>query len=243
MMSKYTVVFLLSLLVLSLFLTYDFLSGGNRNISRERPDFFFGIDVAYGDVEEVKDRIDEVSSYTNLFLIGSTGISSDTAKLNEICQYLFEKDLYFIVYADLPFHLNSLNAVRRKWGEKFLGLEYEDEMGGSQLDGWEYRPVLEAKNYSDAANQFVGRINGYLNTQILPFSPFPSDFHLFTTDYALYWFDYKAGYDVVFAELGWNYSRQLNVVFCRGAATMQNKELGGYDYLDIQPSAIHRVWF
>jgi len=60
----------------------------------------------------------------------------------------------------------------------------------------------------------------------LPFSPFPSDFHLFTADYALYWFDYEAGYDVVLGELGWNYSRQLNVALCRGAATIQNKEWG-----------------
>lgn len=59
-------------------------------------------------------------------------------------------------------------------------------MGGSQLDSWEYRPVLEAENYADAANQFARSINGYLNMQILPFSPFPSDFYLFTVDYALY---------------------------------------------------------
>jgi hypothetical protein len=49
---------------------------------------------------------------------------------------------------------------------------------------------------------------------------------LFTSDYALYWFDYKAGYDVVFAEFGWNYSRTLNVALCRGAAKMQNKDWG-----------------
>jgi hypothetical protein len=49
---------------------------------------------------------------------------------------------------------------------------------------------------------------------------------LFTSDYALYWFDYKAGYDVLLAQFGWNYSRQLNVALCRGAATMQNKDWG-----------------
>jgi len=226
MKAKYPLILLVSLLVFSLFLTYDFLSGGDREISEDRPDFFFGVDVAYGDVDEIKELVDEVSSYTNLLLIGSTGISHDAAKLNEICQYIYEKDLYFIVYDELPLHLNSLNAVKSKWGDKFLGLEYEDEMGGNQLDDWEYRFVLEAENYSDAANQFVRSINGYLNMQIFPFSPFPSDFHLFTADYAFYWFDYKAGYDVVLAELGWNYSRQLNMALCRGAATIQNKEWG-----------------
>jgi len=48
----------------------------------------------------------------------------------------------------------------------------------------------------------------------------------FTSDYTLYWFDYKAGYDVLFAQFGWNYSRQLNVALCRGAATVQNKNWG-----------------
>jgi hypothetical protein len=49
---------------------------------------------------------------------------------------------------------------------------------------------------------------------------------LFACDYALYQFDYNAGYDVVFAEFGWNYSRQLNAALCRGAATTQNKDWG-----------------
>jgi hypothetical protein len=53
-----------------------------------------------------------------------------------------------------------------------------------------------------------------------------TNYQLFTSDYALYWFDYKAGYDAVFAEFGWNYSRQLNAALCRGAATVQNKEWG-----------------
>jgi hypothetical protein len=52
------------------------------------------------------------------------------------------------------------------------------------------------------------------------------NFPLFTSDYALYWFDYKGGYEVVFAEFGWNYSRHLNVALSRGAATVQNKDWG-----------------
>lgn len=49
---------------------------------------------------------------------------------------------------------------------------------------------------------------------------------LFTSDYALYWFDYLVGYDVVLTQFGWNYSRQLNVALCRGAAKVLNKEGG-----------------
>jgi hypothetical protein len=46
------------------------------------------------------------------------------------------------------------------------------------------------------------------------------------SDYGLYWFDYKAGYDTMFAEFGWNYSRAINVGLVRGAATVQDKEWG-----------------
>ena len=49
---------------------------------------------------------------------------------------------------------------------------------------------------------------------------------LFTADYALYWFDYLAGYDAIFAELGWNHSRAQQIALCRGAANVQNKQWG-----------------
>ena len=34
---------------------------------------------------------------------------------------------------------------------------------------------------------------------------------VFTSDYALYWFDYLAGFDGVFVELGWNHSRTQQI--------------------------------
>ncbi|TRO51964.1 hypothetical protein E2P63_04355 [Candidatus Bathyarchaeota archaeon] len=48
----------------------------------------------------------------------------------------------------------------------------------------------------------------------------------YTSDYALYWFDYLAGYDVVFAEFGWNHSRIQDIALVRGAARVQDKEWG-----------------
>jgi hypothetical protein len=58
---------------------------------------------------------------------------------------------------------------------------------------------------------------------------------IFTSDYAAYWFDYRAGYDVLFAQLGWNNSLTQNIALARGAANLQNKEWGvvltwKYDY-------------
>lgn len=49
---------------------------------------------------------------------------------------------------------------------------------------------------------------------------------LFTSDYALYWFDYELGYDVVLAQFGWNNSRPLQISLVRGAAEAQNKSWG-----------------
>ncbi|MBN1784781.1 MAG: hypothetical protein JW815_03495, partial [Candidatus Bathyarchaeota archaeon] len=48
----------------------------------------------------------------------------------------------------------------------------------------------------------------------------------FTSDFALYWFDYLAGYDTVFVEFGWNHSIPQHVGLGRGAANVQNKEWG-----------------
>ncbi|TRO53718.1 hypothetical protein E2P63_02075, partial [Candidatus Bathyarchaeota archaeon] len=53
------------------------------------PDVFVGIDVAYSDVEEIKALIDEVSSYTNTFVVGSTKITYNVEKLNEVCDYVY----------------------------------------------------------------------------------------------------------------------------------------------------------
>jgi hypothetical protein len=49
---------------------------------------------------------------------------------------------------------------------------------------------------------------------------------VFTADYGLYWWDYKGGYDVVFAELGWNHSVAQQIGLVRGAANLQGKSWG-----------------
>jgi len=49
---------------------------------------------------------------------------------------------------------------------------------------------------------------------------------VFTSDYALMWFDYLSGYDVVLGQLGWNLSVTQQIAFIRGAATLQNKDWG-----------------
>ena len=202
---------------------------GTINPFQDPPKFFVGIDVAFYNLDEMYELIDEVSSYTNLFIIGTNGISSNETMLIETCQYLYDRDMYFIIYISGSYRLGWIKGIEEKYRDHFLGVYYDDEQGGKQLDLYEFRWVYEAKNYSDAANQFVQGLKWWLNRKLVlngTFTPAPSDFHLFSSDYALYWFDYKAGYDTIFAEFGWNYSRQLNVALCRGAATVQNKDWG-----------------
>ncbi|HII85113.1 TPA: hypothetical protein HA273_00685 [Candidatus Bathyarchaeota archaeon] len=67
-----------------------------------------------------------------------------------------------------------------------------------------------------------------------------SGFTTFTSDYGLYWFDYLGGYDVMFAQIGWNCSLAQQIGLVKGAARTQNKEwgviitwkYGDYPYLD-----------
>jgi len=49
---------------------------------------------------------------------------------------------------------------------------------------------------------------------------------VFTSDYALYWFDYLAGYDVILAHVGWNHTLNQHLALIRGAARLQNKDWG-----------------
>lgn len=202
--------------------------------AEDMPDFFVGVDIAYGDVEEVKRLADEVGSYTNLFVLGCTGVTQNRVKLNEACQYLFDKGLFFIVYQEYPLDSSWLPVIKsdwvefakNRWGSQFLGIYYTDEIGGRQLDhvsGW--MSVQKADNYSDANNQFNSRASHAVSWFRDGYSG-GNDVSLFTSDYGLYWFDYQAGYDVVLAQFGWNYSRQLNIGLCRGAATAQDKDWG-----------------
>src|SRR4030067_867706 len=227
---------LASLLISSIILSYGFL--GVEPANEEPQNLFVGIDVAYENRIEIKTLIDKVSPYTNLFVIGWTGITNvyvrenttrriveNFTALNETCQYLYDKGLNFMVFRDTGLRNSTWSEIAKKtWGDSFLGYYAFDELGGYQLDQHEYRLVLDAKNYSDAAKSFVSMTGWYLNR----FTRFrnTTGFNLYTSDYGFYWFDYESGYDTVFAEFGWNYSRQLNIAQCRGAANMHGKDWG-----------------
>ena len=145
-----------------------------------------------------------------------------------------------------PFHIPWLSSAYDRWGDKFLGAYILDEPGGKQIDVGHYSgftTVYSGRNqttfanvssYGDAANRFVrGLDSRYYLGQLINFS-YPGSvpnatgraIPAFTADNALYWFDYLAGYDAVFAELGWNHNEAQHIALCRGAANAQNKQWG-----------------
>ncbi|MCW4016106.1 MAG: hypothetical protein NWF06_07040 [Candidatus Bathyarchaeota archaeon] len=82
---------------------------------------------------------------------------------------------------------------------------------------WSVRPF---QSYDETAERFIDECSFELNRYG------PSDFSYFTSDYALFWFDYKSGYDTVLAQVGWNQTVAKDVALVRGAAELQNKTWG-----------------
>lgn len=84
-----------------------------------------------------------------------------------------------------------------------------------------YQQVLDSnplRNYTDAANLYVRSLNGILSHTLNQ-----TNVNLFTSDYGLYQWDYKAGYNTVLAELFGGQTDAQTLALIRGAADMQNK--------------------
>lgn len=190
-------------------------------------EFFFGVSFGQQTAQQAKDEIDKVKNYTNFILINSHDITINKTALTEVCDYAAQADLKFVVYFDFisriayPWHQEWLDNAPTRWGDKFLGVHLRDELGGKQIDGANMT-VTNAVDYSDAANQFVSNIASANSTIDAKAKGVP----MFTSDYALYWWTYLAGYDTVFVELGWNLSSTQQIALCRGAANMQGKDWG-----------------
>ncbi len=152
---------------------------------------------------------------------------------------------------DWAWKLQFYNSSKEKYSDKFLGAYYDDEPGGIPLDwNWtkqftensalfsganplDLTPIhyklqianitgTQPQNYNIEAqwfNQLLERNRGHNSLK-------QNNITTFTSDYALYWFDYLGGYDTLFTQLGWNESINEQISLIRGAATMQNKDWG-----------------
>jgi hypothetical protein len=202
-------------------------------------DFFVGVECGYNNVTLCKELIDKVNDYSNLFIVGSTDIAKNVSQLNTVCDYAFQARMHISVYfssiqnysaladhnttisqSTLP--LGWLRNATSKYGDYFLGAYVNDEPGGNQLDGpAQKNKSIAETDYKNISDYYIGnlssRIQSYLSIGV----------KTFTSDYGLFWFDYKSGYKAVFTELGGNNgSRQLPISLCRGAATSQGKDWG-----------------
>lgn len=206
------------------------------NLSYETPrrEFYVGVEIAYGDqASDVIALVDRVKDFTNLFVIGSVELTFNRTALDEACDYIYQSKLNFIVmftsssmynestgFSDRYRIFEWMRDAQDKYGEQFLGIYRYDEPGGHQIDGGPSMLIENASSYEEVSRSYVGNLSSIVNFY-LNYAP-----QVVTSDYGLYWFDYKASYSSVFAEFVWNESRQRHIAMGRGAATAFNKDWG-----------------
>jgi hypothetical protein len=198
-------------------------------------DPFVGVTFSGDSVLNAKLLIDRVKDFTNLLVVQSGPASKNETMLNEICDYAVNVGLSIIVYFgkfDYDWQPLWLDSAKEKWGSSFLGVYYFDEPAGSLLDNFDEmwneslsEPALDIPgSYDEMAEFFVHAWETMPGLATVKKRAVP--LLAFSSDYALYWFDYLAGYDVVFAQFGWNHSRVQDIALVRGAAKVQNKGWG-----------------
>ena len=264
--------FLIAILAVSMMAVY--MSNSKINNAKIDPNAYVGIAFAGNTTDQAKALIDKVQNYTNLFIldVGRNPISENQTKVEEICDYAVARNLSVIVNVGIKdagnssswgwfWNQPSLDAIKQRWtdmwGTKFLGIYYNDEPGGIQLDAsWRRFYEFVGENLSKvdfpaakSLEEIRLKLLDYLQNGT---KPTPDDYDLeanffmqqvimgdpgienltaanitsFTSDYGLYWWDYMGGYNVMFAELGWNVSVAEQIDLVKGAARLQDKEWG-----------------
>jgi hypothetical protein len=107
---------------------------------------------------------------------------------------------------------------------------YTMENGSDRIAQEETYQQVKSKNpipdCNTAANLFINKTNEPTDNLRNQWNISRGDFPIFTSDYSLYWWDYKSGYDMVLAQLGWNNSITHEIALVRGAANLQCKSWG-----------------
>jgi hypothetical protein len=193
-------------------------------------DVYFGVTFSSNTTAEARLLIDRVKHYTNLLVVDSGPVSKNETLLNEICEYATNAKLAIIVYfgnLSYPWQLQWMNNAKQKWGNYFLGIYFYDEPAGSLLhtsNTSQYILANPPENYEEMTNLFIYAWQTMPGLHTLKTLENPPT--TFTSDFALFWLDYKAGYDVMLAQAGLNQSLAQDIALVRGAAKVQNKSWG-----------------
>jgi hypothetical protein len=107
---------------------------------------------------------------------------------------------------------------------------YTMENGSDRIAQEETYQQVKSKNpipdCDTAANLYISKTKEPIDNLRNQWNITKGSFPVFTADYSLYWWDYKSGYDMVLAELGWNNSVAQEISLVRGAANLQGKSWG-----------------
>lgn len=233
----------------SLELILPYFEANTESQQLNKSGFHVGVSFCGNTSAQANLLIERVKNYTNLFVVQSGPVSTNETSMNEIVDYAVKSGLDVIVYFGY-FHYSWqipwLDHAKQQWGSHFLGVYLNDEPGGQTIDNnWiniftqlKIHDLLEYKEHelainlalnsslpmdnNDGAYHFVDTVKTGLGLNELQSRSINS----FTSDYALYWFDYQGGYDTIFCEFGSNQSTTQAIDLCRGAANMQNKTWG-----------------
>ena len=248
--SKVKWIFLSIMLIFSAIIIVN-LHNDSKDTVTDQVKPYFGVSFNGNTTDEAKLLIDRTKDYTNVFVLQSGPISKNETAMNIVCDYAIDSSLDIIVFfgwldTEQPWQIPWLTHAKNRWSDRFLGVYFFDEPGGLQLDyNWEYgfqhlkevapEVYQTMKQYvQEGENQTVVRDYELAKNRFIENQQFHSQLGIinnlsitaFTADYALYWFDYRAGYDTIFAELGWGHNVSQHIGLCRGAATVQNKDWG-----------------
>jgi hypothetical protein len=262
------------IVILAVSMLAVYMSYSQSSQQKANPDVYVGVAFAGNTTAEAKQLIDKVKDYTNLFVFatGSNPISKNQSEIEEICNYAVANGLSVIVNVGVKdateapswnwfWQQSSLDAIKQRWtqmwGTKFLGMYYNDEPGGIQLDAT-WRQFYEwAAGHLNETDFPAGHALDDIRQKLLNYvdngtKPTPDDYEIeadffmqyvitqdpgfenltasgiptFTSDYGLYWWDYKGGYNTIFTELGWNDSVTEQIDLVKGAARLQDKDWG-----------------
>ena len=261
---------LIIILAVSILAVYS--SHLSESQAKGNPNAYVGVAFGGNTTEEAKVLIDKVEGYTNLFIldVGRNPISANQSSVEEICDYAVSQGLSVIINMGVKditdrsdwnwfWQQHSLDGIKQRWtqmwGNKFLGIYYNDEVGGVQIDAnWAkvfsnvgdrldlidhpaakdmhqvYLEMLDAMANGTQPQGYDLEANFFVN-DVLKGDPglqnlTAADIPIFTSDYGLYWWDYLGGYNTLFTELGWNASVSEQIALVKGAARLQDKDWG-----------------